>query len=69
VSARRFAEHWRPARTAGMVVSPEGAVVLRIVAPPGAILLVREAAGYYDEGRLWSTPSDWTALSLSREAL
>lgn len=46
--ARKFAENWAK--------FPPGGVVLRTVAPPEAILLVREPEDYYDEGEVVVDP-------------
>jgi hypothetical protein len=68
--ARRFADDWRPHRVQippGLVAgdgadgwehitNPEGGVVLRTLAPPEAILLVREPEDYYDEGEVVVDP-------------
>jgi hypothetical protein len=46
--ARCFGEHWKQI--------PHGGVILRTVAPPEAILLVREDVGDYDEGEVVVDP-------------
>ena len=55
--ARKFAVHWqgRDLELQGRIL-PSTGVVLETVAPPNAILLVREQDGYYDEGEVVVDP-------------
>jgi hypothetical protein len=46
--ARSFAEHWRQGQSGG--------VILETLAPPDAILLVRDDEGYYDEAEVVVDP-------------
>jgi hypothetical protein len=48
IARDKFGEHHRPA--------PDGAIVLETIAPPQAILLVREDEDYYDEGEVVVDP-------------
>jgi hypothetical protein len=54
--ARTFAEHWaRPIRPPYSGPAPAG-VILRTVAPPEAVLLMRQPEDYYDEGEVVVDP-------------
>jgi hypothetical protein len=56
--ARKFAEHWaQPALN-------EGGVILKTVAPPEAILLIRQPEDYYDEGEVVVDPFRLSQIKL-----
>jgi hypothetical protein len=57
--ARTFAEHWSqpvPPFPSANPLPPMRGVILRTVAPPEAILLIRQPEEYYDEGEVVVDP-------------
>jgi hypothetical protein len=58
-SARGFAEHWTGVGEALVKIMPSSAtsgIILKTVAPPEAVLLIREPEEYYDEGEVVVDP-------------
>jgi hypothetical protein len=54
--ARKFAEHWAQPAPIWGAAPGDGGVILKAVAPPEAILLMRQPQDYYDEGEVVVDP-------------